>query len=134
VTFAPGPTELDDGALADAIARLEAEIEEHAAAIEKCRKIDVVAKAAIVVGGATIIMILSGLVGFHPTAMIGAFAAVIGGAVVYGSNTSTWQQTAGAMKVAEALRADLIARIDPRVVGDSRNGSGRGLFIESGKS
>jgi hypothetical protein len=49
--------------------------------------------------------------------MIGALAAVIGGTVVCGSNTSTLKQTTTAMKAAEAYRADLISRMDLRVVG-----------------
>jgi hypothetical protein len=48
--------------------------------------------------------------------MIGAIAVVIGGTVVFGSNTSTAKQTAAAVKIAEALRAELIDKIDLRVV------------------
>jgi hypothetical protein len=62
-----------------------------------------------------------GAIGFDPTAMIGAIAAVIGGVVVFGSNSSTSKQTAAAMKAADAQRAELIGMIDLRSVG-SRNG------------
>jgi hypothetical protein len=51
-----------------------------------------------------------------------ALAAVIGGTVVCGSNTSTLKQTTTAMKAAEAHRAELISRMDLRVVGDGEAG------------
>ena len=54
--------------------------------------------------------------------MIGAIAAVIGGTIVFGSNTSTLKQTTTAMKVADAHRAELISRMDLRVVGDEEVG------------
>jgi hypothetical protein len=63
-----------------------------------------------------------GAIGFDPTAMIGAIAAVIGGVVVFGSNSSTSKQTAAAMKAAETQRARLIDMIDLRAVGASRSG------------
>jgi hypothetical protein len=44
--------------------------------------------------------------------MIGAIAAVVGGTVVFGSNTSTLKQTTTDMKAAEARRADLISKMD----------------------
>jgi hypothetical protein len=49
--------------------------------------------------------------------MIGAIAAVIGGTVVFGSNRSTSEQTTADMKAAETHRAELISRIDFRVLG-----------------
>jgi hypothetical protein len=62
--------------------------------------------------------------GFDSTVMIGALAAVIGGTVVCGSNTSTLKQTMTAMKAAKAHRAGLISRLDLRVVGDREVGWG----------
>ena len=53
--------------------------------------------------------------------MIGALAAIIGGVVGFGSNSSTAKQAMAAMKDAEAQRAKLIGMIDLRSVG-SRNG------------
>jgi len=61
-----------------------------------------------------------GAVGFDPTILIGAIAAVIGGTVVFGSNTSTLKQTSADMKAAEAHRTELISRMDLRVVGDRK--------------
>jgi hypothetical protein len=48
---------------------------------------------------------------FDPTLMIGAIAAVIGGTVVFGSNTSTLEQTTIAMEAAKARRAKLIMNL-----------------------
>jgi hypothetical protein len=48
--------------------------------------------------------------------MIGAIAVVIGGIVVFGSNTSTSKQATVAIKTAEMLRAELIDKTNPRVV------------------
>jgi hypothetical protein len=61
-----------------------------------------------------------GLFGSNQVAAIGSIAAVLGGIVLLGSNASTLQQTMDAVSAAEALRSDLISRIDLRVVGDSR--------------
>jgi hypothetical protein len=49
---------------------------------------------------------------FDPVTMIGAIAVVIGGTVVFGSNTSTSKQTAVAIKTAEELRAELIGKMN----------------------
>jgi hypothetical protein len=117
----PEQITMDGGDLSEQIARLEAQIEDHADAIERCRKIGLAAKAAISVGGVVIVAVLFGLINFDPTAMIAALAAVIGGAVVFGSNASTQKQTTAALKAAEALRAELIAQIELRLVGNGRD-------------
>jgi hypothetical protein len=76
------------------------------------------AKAVIGFGGILLLAIVLGAIRFDPMAMIGAIAAMVGGAVVFGSNKSTSEQARAAMKAAEAQRAELIARIDLRVVGN----------------
>ena len=65
------------------------------------------------------------IVRFDPTIMIGALAAVIGGIVFLGSNWSTLQQAIAALKAAETRQAELIGKIDLRVV-ESRRGPGTG--------
>jgi hypothetical protein len=73
------------------ILHIEAHIEELADVIESCRKFIFISKVAIGAGGTLILAIIIGAVGLDPTVMIGALAAVIGGAVVCGSNTSTFE-------------------------------------------
>jgi hypothetical protein len=50
--------------------------------------------------------------------MVGAIAAVIGGTVVFGSNTSTLKQITAEIRAAEVYRSELISRLHLRVVGD----------------
>jgi hypothetical protein len=110
----------DDGDLHEQILRIEAYIEELADVVESCRKIILVSKFAARAGGVLILAIIIGAIGFSATVMIGAIAAVVGGTVVFGSNTSTLNQTTTDMKAAEARRAELISRMDLRLVGDDK--------------
>jgi UPF0716 family protein affecting phage T7 exclusion len=110
----------DDGDLHEEILHIEAHIEELTDIIERCRKIILFSKAAIAAGGILILAIVVGALGFDPTILIGAIAAVIGGTVVFGSNTSTLKQTSADMKAAEAHRTELISRMDLKVVGDGK--------------
>jgi hypothetical protein len=104
----------------DEISQLEAQLEELAEVAERCRKAILVSKAAIAGGVAVPLLMMLGLFGSSPVAAIGSIAVVLGGIVWLGSNVSTLQQTMAAMRAAEALRSDLIGRIDLRVVGDTR--------------
>jgi len=106
----------DDDDLHEEILHIEAHIEELADVIESCRKFMFISKVAIAAGGTLILAIIIGAVGFDPTVMIGALAAVIGG---------TLKQATTAMKAAEAHRAELISRMDLRVVGDGEAGEGQ---------
>jgi hypothetical protein len=114
---------MNDGNLREQIARLEERIEELADVIERCRKLMLFSKAAISVGGVLIVAMMFGAIRFDPAAMIGALTAVIGGTVLLGSNSSTSQQTMAAMQAAEEQRAEVIGRIDLRVVGEADRGS-----------
>jgi hypothetical protein len=111
-----------DDDLRDQIARIESDIEHLAETLDRCRKAMLLSKVAIGAGAVCVLAYLLGAIGFDPTAMIGAIAAVIGGVVVFGSNSSTSKQTAAAMKAAETQRAKLIDMIDLRAVGASRSG------------
>jgi hypothetical protein len=102
----------------DEISRIEAQLEELAETAERCRKIIMASKAAIAVGVALPLLMMLGLFGSSQVA-IGSIAAVLGGIVSLGSNTSTLQQTTAAISAAEKLRSDLIGTIDFRVVGGS---------------
>jgi hypothetical protein len=110
----------DNGDLREQILQIEAHLEELTDVIERCRKIILISKVAVAVGGTLILAIIVGAVSFDPTVMIGAIAAVIGGMVVFGSNTSTLIQNRADMKAAEAHRAELISRMHLRVVGDGQ--------------
>lgn len=111
---------MNDNDLREQILSLEVRIEELAETVESCRKIVLISKAVIVVGGLLILAIAIGMVRFDPIVMIGALAAIIGGTVVFGSNTSTLKQTMATMKASEVLRAELISRIDLRVIEDGK--------------
>jgi hypothetical protein len=105
-----------DSDLRDQITQLEADIEQLAETLERCRKAMLLSKLSIGVGAVWMLAYLVGAVGFVPAAMVGAIAAIIGGIVVFGSNSTTSKQTMAAMKDAETLRTRLIDRIDPRTV------------------
>lgn len=102
----------------DEISRIEAQLDELAEVSERCRKIILVSKAAIVGGSALLLVTILGLFGLNQVIAIGSIAAVIGGIVSLGSNVSTLQETIAAMSAAEMLRSDLISRMDLRLVGD----------------
>jgi len=105
-----------DDFFSEDIARIEARIEELAEAIERCRKFSLAAKIAIVAGALWIMLTLLLLVPYVPYLAIGALASVIGGIVLLGSNATTWRETEAAMRASEAMRADLISRLELRVV------------------
>jgi hypothetical protein len=109
--------QMDDEAI-DEISRIEAQLEELAEAVERCRKIALVSKAAIAGGVALPILMMLGLFESNEVAAIGSIAVILGGIVSLGSNASTLRQAMAAMNLAEALRSDLISRIDLRVVGE----------------
>jgi hypothetical protein len=77
-------------------------------------------KAAIAGGVVLPLFMMLGLFGSNQVAAIGSIAVVLGGIVSLGSNVGTLRQATAAMNTAEALRSDLISRIDLRVVGDKR--------------
>lgn len=74
-------------------------------------------KVAIAAGGIWILAYLLGAIWFEPATMIRALAAIIGGVVVLGSNSSTSKQITAAMKAAEIRRAELIDMVGLRTVG-----------------
>ena len=111
------PTDDDDPS--DEIALLEERLERLAEVSERCRKIILVSKATVAGGGVLLLVMVLGLFGSSQVAALGSIAAVLGGIVSLGSNVSTLRQTNDAISAAEALRSDLISRIDLRVVGDS---------------
>jgi hypothetical protein len=111
-----------DDDLRDQIARIEADIDELAKTLDGCRKAMLLSKAAIVGGGIWMLVYLLGAISFDSVTGIGAMAVVIGGVVVFGSNSSTSKQTMAAMKAAEIQRAELIDMIDLRTVDENGGG------------
>ena len=102
----------------DEISVIEARIEALAEIAERCRKIILASKAAIAGGGALLLIMMLGLFGSSQVTALGSIALVLGGIVSLGSNVSTLRQTEAAISAAEALRSELIGRIDLRVVDD----------------
>ncbi len=100
----------------DDIARIEARIEELSEAIERCRKLALAAKIAIAAGAAWIVLTLIWLIPYVPYMTVAALAAVIGGVVLAGSNSTTWRETESALAASEAMRTDMIEALELRVV------------------
>ena len=111
-------TAMDDELSSD-IALVEARIEQLSEAIERCRKLSIAARIAIGAGAAWIVLTLLGPIPFYPGPVLAALAATIGGIVLLGSNATTWTQTETALHDSEALRAEMIGRLELRVVDDS---------------
>jgi hypothetical protein len=110
---------MDDGGLHEQISQLELRIEELVDATERCRRIAQASKAVIVFGGIWMSAILVGAIRPDAIGLIGATTSIIGGIVLFGSNASTARQTAASIEAAEALRAELIGRVELRLVSDS---------------
>jgi hypothetical protein len=100
------------------IERLEEKIEQLAARVENCRKFMLASRIAIVGGAVVLTALLFGAIRFDPTMMAGAAAALLGGIVMFGSNSSTAKEAAAEMAAAEAARADLIAQLDLHLVAE----------------
>ena len=98
---------------------LEVQIEELADALERCRKTALASKAAMGLGGILMAATTLGVVTFDPMVMVASLAALLGGVVVFGSNTSTANQLSESMRSAEAQRAALIGQLDIRLVEDA---------------
>ena len=103
----------------DEISQIEARIEELAEIAERCRKFVLASKVAIAGGVALLLVAMLGLFGAGPSAALGSIALMLGGIVSLGSNVSTLRQTEAAIGAADAMRSELIGRIDLREVRDT---------------
>ena len=108
-----------DDDLADEISLLEAEIERLVRVAEGCRKLVLVSRVAIAIGGVVLITSFAGLIRFDQLIMVVSIVAVLGGIVGLGSNNTTLRQALADGTEAEALRSELIGRIDLKVVTDA---------------
>ena len=111
---------MDDDDFRDEIAQLEARSEALAEAIGRCRKFSLAAKLTIAAGAIWIALAMLSVISYTPETTIAALAAMIIGVVLLGSNATTWTQTETALHAAEAARAELIGRMDMRVVGEQK--------------
>ena len=100
----------------DEIVSLEGQIEELSAKIESCRKFILASRIATLGGGIALGAMLLGAIRFDPGTMAGAVAALLGGIVVWGSNSSTAKEAARELAAAEADRVALIETINLGVV------------------
>ena len=112
-------TDLSDDSSHGEVVRLEAYIEELAGKLESCRKVSLAARIVVAGGVAIFLAGLVGFMAFDVTTVLASIAAVIGGLVLLGSNSSTADETSGEMAKAQAKRAALIDSIRLRVVGSS---------------
>jgi hypothetical protein len=95
-----------DGEASDGdIARIEERIEELRDAIARCRKLSAAAKLLIGAGAAWLALTVVWLIPYVPYMVIAAMAAVIGGIVLLGSNSTTWAQMQAALADSEDMRA-----------------------------
>jgi hypothetical protein len=98
------------------IVRLEEHIEELAAKIESCRKFMLAARIAVAGGGLILAAMLLGAMRSDLGLMAAAVSFLLGGIVVWGSNTSTAKEATKELGAAESERAALIEQINPRIV------------------
>jgi hypothetical protein len=108
---------MDEPATPADIARLEEHIEGLRLSLARCRKIALAAKIAIAAGAGVLLFTLFGAIPFVTAPVIAAMAAVIGGIVLAGSNSTTRKQTEARLHNSETLRAEMIGQLRLRVVG-----------------
>jgi hypothetical protein len=109
----------------DEIERLELQIEDLRAAIERSRRFALAGRASVVAGPALLVAILIGLVAFTPARIVIALALAIGGMVLSGSSRATTDELRRALARVEAARnaaIDGLELVDP---GQGTNRPGR---------
>ena len=97
------------------IVRLEEHIEELAAKIESCRKFILASRIAVAGGGLVLAAMLVGAIR-SDLGLTAAVSLLLGGIVVWGSNSSTAKEATKELAASESERAALIEHINPRVI------------------
>ena len=92
---------LESGDPHEEIVRLEEHIEELAAKIESCRKFILAARIAVAGGGVVSAAMLVGVIRSDLGLMAASVASLLGGIVVWGSNSSTAKEAANEITAAE---------------------------------
>jgi hypothetical protein len=95
---------------------IEEHIEELAAKIDSCRKFVLAARIAVTAGGVVLAAMLAGLIRPDLGLIAAAVSLLLGGTVVWGSNTSTAKEATNELAAAETERSALIEQINPRVI------------------
>ena len=108
--------DLENGDPHEEIVHLEEQIDELAAKIESCRKFILASRIAVAGGGVVLAAMLVGAIRSDLGLMAAAVASLLGGIVVWGSNSSTAKEATKEIAAAETKRAGLIEHINPRVI------------------
>ena len=95
------------------IADLEAEIDGLRDSAERCRKIDMAAKAAMGVGVA---LLLISFFWFSASSLVIGIATVLGSVALVGSNRGTLGEIITGIRLAEARRVEVIDSLDLETV------------------
>src|SRR3954471_11001966 len=99
------------------IADLEAEIDGLRDSAERCRKIDIVAKAGV---GTGVALLLISFFWFSASALVIGIAAVLGSVALVGSNRGTLGEITTSIRMAEARRAEVIDGLGLQTISDGR--------------
>ena len=81
--------------LHDEVADLESQIQALSEAAERCGRMIVAAKAAIILGLVLLAISITGLIRFSPLVFLIAISAILGGIPLFGSTRSTRDQIIG---------------------------------------
>lgn len=100
----------------DAIVALEQEIEALHERAGGCQKLASAARWTAVAGAVTLLLLVLGVWGRSPGALVFGLGALVGGLAFYGSNQSTLDRLRGTIREREAQRAALIEASAPRTV------------------
>ena len=98
----------------EGIVHLEEHVEELAAKIESCRKFILASRIAVAAGGLLLAAMLLGVIRSDLGFMAASVSLLLGGIVVWGSNSSTAKEATKELATAESERAAPIEYINPR--------------------